>query len=255
LCSGFSQRDGTEMAKDVFCYIGTSGWHYKHWKGPFYPKDFPEKEFLPFYSNYFNSVEINNSFYKLPDKNTLKRWRQTVRDDFIFAVKASRYITHMKNLKEPQKSLSNFLSTISNLKDKLGPILFQLPPNWHVNPKRLEAFLAALPDGQCYAFEFRDKTWFNQDVYNLLSEYNAAFCIYDLKGKRSPETITADFVYIRLHGPSDVAYQGSYSKWQLNRWVKKFRAWMNEGKDVYCFFDNDQRGFAAKNALTLQHII
>jgi len=243
------------MAKDVSCHIGTSGWHYKHWKGPFYPESFSEKEFLSFYSNHFNAVEINNSFYKLPDKRILKQWRQTVRDDFIFTVKASRYITHMKKLKEPQKSISNFFNTIGNLNNKLGPILFQLPPNWRINSKRLEAFMAELPERQRYVFEFRDRTWFDNSVYDLLLEYNAAFCIYDLKGKMSPEIVTADFVYIRLHGPDKTAYQGSYSKRQLTTWANKFNNWAKEGKEVYCFFDNDQKGYAAKNALTLKNIL
>jgi uncharacterized protein YecE (DUF72 family) len=243
------------MPENLSCHIGTSGWYYQHWRGPFYPKDFPEKEFLAFYSNHFNSVEINNSFYKLPDKKTLKQWRHTVRDDFIFAVKASRYMTHMKKLKEPRKGLSNFLNTIGNLDDKLGPVLFQLPPNWHRNTKRLEAFLAELPSKHRYAFEFRNRTWFDESVYKLLLEYNAAFCLYDLEGKTSPEIVTAEFVYIRLHGPSDAAYQGSYSNRQLTIWAGKFHKWLEENRKIYCFFDNDQRGYAAKNALTLQHIV
>jgi uncharacterized protein YecE (DUF72 family) len=243
------------MAKDVSCHIGTSGWHYKHWKGPFYPEGFPEKDFLSYYSNHFNAVEINNSFYRLPDKKTLKQWHRTVKDDFIFTVKASRYITHMKKLKEPQKSLSNFLNTISSLNDKLGPILFQLPPNWHMDLKRIEAFIAEFPDKHRYAFELRDRTWFDESLYKLLSEYNVAFCIYDLKGKMSPEIITADIVYIRLHGPNEIAYQGSYPKRQLTAWANKFNNWVKEGKEVYCFFDNDQKGYAAKNALTLLQIV
>lgn len=243
------------MKGSELVHIGTSGWHYKHWKGPFYPDDFPEKEFLSFYSDCFNTVEINNSFYKLPNKTTLKQWRRTVGDDFIFSVKASRYITHMKKLKDPQEGLPNFLSVIHSLGNKLGPILFQLPPNWRINIKRLEAFLAKLPDGHCYTFEFRDKSWFDEKIYELLSDYKVAFCIYELSGQISPEMVTSDFVYIRLHGPKAAAYRGSYSKRQLNMWADKFRRWLKEGKEIYCFFDNDQKGFAAKNALALQHII
>jgi uncharacterized protein YecE (DUF72 family) len=243
------------MAKSISCMVGTSGWHYKHWKGPFYPKDMPDDELLSFYSNRFNTVEINNSFYQLPSKNTMKQWCQTVSDDFIFAVKASRYITHMKKLKDPEKSLSNFLDTIDIMDDKIGPLLFQLPPRWRMNAERFETFLDNLPVKIPCTFEFRDKSWFDEKIYGLLSEYNAAFCIYDLKGEMSPEIVTADFVYIRLHGPGENAYEGSYSKRKLNTWAGKFQKWMKKGKRIYCFFDNDQNGFAAKNALTLRQII
>jgi len=236
-------------------YIGTSGWHYKHWKGPFYPDDLSEKDFLSFYSNYFDTVEINNSFYRLPEKRTCKQWHKAVKDDFIFSVKASRYITHIKKLNYPEHSLPLFLSTIYTLRKKLGPVLFQLPPSWRLNIKRLEDFLAQLPPKKRYTFEFRNETWFDDSVYNLLSKYNVAFCLWDLKGKMSPEIVTADFVYIRLHGPTENAYEGSYSKMHLNKWARKFRKWVSQGKDIYCYFDNDQSGFAAKNALALKQII
>jgi uncharacterized protein YecE (DUF72 family) len=160
----------------------------------------------------------------------------------------------MKKLKEPQKNLSNFLNAIHNLNDKLGSILFQLPPNWHMDVKRLKTFLTELPSEHRYVLEFRDSTWFDESVYKLLSVYNVAFCIYDLEGKISPEVITSDFVYIRLHGPDKNAYQGSYSKRQLTTWANKFNNWAKEGKEIYCFFDNDQKGYAAKNALTLRNI-
>lgn len=129
------------MTESLSCHIGTSGWHYKHWKGPFYPKNLPAKDFLNYYANHFQTVEINNSFYKLPEKKTLKQWQEIVGDGFIFAVKASRYITHMKKQKDPKKSLSNFLNTVKVLANNLGPILFQLPPRWHINTKRLNSFL------------------------------------------------------------------------------------------------------------------
>jgi uncharacterized protein YecE (DUF72 family) len=243
------------MSKKSSCLIGTSGWHYEHWKGPFYPEDMPEKGFLSFYSERFDVAEINNSFYQLPDKGTFQQWRQTVGKGFVFAVKASRYITHMKKLKDLEKSLSNFMDSVDSLDGRLGPILFQLPPRWHMNPERLESFLDKLPDRRRYTFEFRDKSWFDERVYDLLSAHNAAFCIYDLEGQMSPEIVTADFIYIRLHGPDKNAYEGSYSKRKLNSFAKKFNKWTREGKDVFCFFDNDQKGFAAENALTLQQIV
>ena len=241
--------------KNASCHIGTSGWHYEHWKGPFYPEDFSEKDFLSFYSNNFKTVEINNSFYHLPRKETFQQWHDTVQDDFIFAVKASRYITHMKKLKEPKESLSKFLSAIEGLKDKLGIVLFQLPPYWHKNEERLDSFLSKLPKKLKCAWEFRDKSWFDENIYELLSKHNAAFCIYELSGEMSPEIITSDYIYIRLHGPDNQKYQGNYTKYQLNSWADKFHEWTNEGKEIYCYFDNDQNGYAAKNASALRQIL
>jgi uncharacterized protein YecE (DUF72 family) len=241
--------------KDASCHIGTSGWHYEHWKGPFYPGDFSEKDFLSFYSNLFSTVEINNSFYHLPSRETFEQWRDTVDSDFLFAVKASRYITHMKKLKDPEESLAKFLSAIEGLKNKLGIVLFQLPPYWHKNEERLDSLLSELPKKLKSAWEFRDKSWFDENVYKLLSKYNAAFCIYDIAGEMSPEIVTADYIYVRLHGPDNQKYQGNYSKYQLNSWAEKFHKWTKEGKETYCYFDNDQNGYAAKNAMTLQRIV
>jgi len=235
-------------------HIGTSGWHYKHWAGPFYPGEMNEKEFLDYYAERFHTVEINNSFYNLPETKTLRQWRDTVPKKFIFSVKASRYITHMKKLKDPKKSLSTLLKRLKSLGDKMGPILFQLPPKWNINVERLRSFLDTLPEKNRYAFEFRDKSWFEQEVYEALTEYNAGFCIYELAGTVSPLEVTADFIYIRLHGPGD-AYEGSYRKKTLRDWAGNISKWKRDGKTVYCYFDNDQAGYATKNSLALQEII
>lgn len=242
-------------AKTVSCYIGTSGWYYNDWIGPFYPEGYFYKDFLSYYSDSFNTVEVNNSFYKLPTNNALKKWKDIVNKNFVFSVKASRYITHMKKLKDTQKSLSDFLSAIRILNGNLGPLLFQLPPGWHKNLERLEDFVKALPRNYKYAFEFRDITWFDERVYKILREHNAGFCIYELAGNKSPEIITSDFVYIRLHGPGNEKYKGNYSTQQLNTWAVKLRRWANEDKEMYCYFDNDQKGYAAKNALALKKIM
>jgi uncharacterized protein YecE (DUF72 family) len=242
------------ISKNASFHIGTSGWHYKHWKGPFYPEDFAAKDFLRFYADSFDTVEINNSFYHLPEKSTFTQWRKTVDRNFIFAVKASRYITHMKKLKNPEEGLSNFYAAANKLKDKFGPVLFQLPPYWHINAERLEAFMAQLPQQQC-AFEFRDESWFDEKIYNLLSKFNCAFCIYDLAGRLSPEIVTADYIYIRLHGPDPERYHGNYPRRTLNAWAKKFNKWAGQGKEIYCYFDNDQEGCAVKNALTLRELV
>ena len=235
-------------------HIGTSGWHYDHWKGPFYPQDCAQKDFLAFYVNRFQTAEINNSFYQLPKSKTLASWRDQAPADFIFSVKASRYITHMKKLKDGDKTVPPLLNTVALMEDKLGPILFQLPPKWRCNPSRLKAFLSGLPKGFRYTFEFRDPTWFDPAVYELLTEHHAAFCIYELAGRLSPKKITADFIYVRLHGPEG-PYQGQYSKSVLSGWAGAFSQWAEQGKEIFCYFDNDEAGYAARDALTLKEML
>ena len=176
-------------------------------------------------------------------------------DDFTFAVKASRYITHMKKLKDPQQSLERFLHAITFLEDKLGPILFQLPPMWKLDFERLKSFIEALPPYYRYTFEFRHPDWYNERVYALLQEHNMAFCNYELARHMSPIQVTADFVYVRLHGPEEGKYQGSYSEESLRWWAQQVRNWKAMGKDVYIYFDNDQLGYAGFNARTLNEML
>ncbi len=232
--------------------IGTSGWYYKHWKGPFYPLKIRDSEMLPFYFKHFDTVEINNSFYRLPEKNTVKAWHRHTPDGFLFAVKGSRFITHMKKLSNPAESVKYFFEAVKPLGRKLGPIIFQLPPRWKRNIKRLEVFLNELPKELRYSFEFRDKSWLCSEVYTLLAKHNAALCIYDLKGFESPLEITADFTYIRLHGPSKSAYQGCYDKNSLHKWAGRIKTWKDRLAAVYIYFDNDQMGYATHNAMRLK---
>ncbi len=235
-------------------HIGTSGWHYRHWSGPFYPPELNARGFLPYYAERFDTVEINNTFYQLPSHETFVQWREAVPDGFLFAVKANRYITHMKKLKEPQKPVDRFLTAVRELQHKLGPILFQLPPNWRANVERLRAFLDALPTGYTYAFEFRDPSWFEGRVYGLLREYGAAFCIHDLAGQGSPEVITTDTIFVRMHGPTG-PYQGSYTAEKLAYQARALSAWAAQGSQVYCYFNNDVQGYAPQNALQLREMI
>ncbi|MFO7593577.1 MAG: DUF72 domain-containing protein [Pseudomonadota bacterium] len=230
--------------------IGTSGWSYSHWKGPFYPADIRNDDMLGFYCEHFRTVEINNSFYHLPHADTLRHWYEETPGDFVFSVKASRYITHMKKLKDPKQSLHGLLERIPVLGEKLGPILFQLPPRWHCNQERLARFLDGLSNEFRYTFEFRDPSWLEPEIYELLSRHNAAFCIYELDGFISPREVTADFVYIRLHGPGG-PYQGDYDNRTLAGWAGAFHAWREQGKEIYCYFDNDEAGNAARNAEAL----
>lgn len=235
-------------------HIGTSGWHYDHWKGPFYPENLPQSKMLSYYALHFKAVEINNSFYRLPKKETFAEWRDTVSKSFIFALKGSRYITHMKKLKDPSETVPRLLEAAAGLGTKLGPLLFQLPPRWRLNPGRLREFLKSLPGKLRYAFEFRDPSWFDDRTYQALNEVGAAFCIYELAGRLSPKEVTADFVYIRLHGPGQ-AYQGQYDTNTLAGWAGAICAWLKQGKEIFCFFDNDQAGYAIQDALRLQKMI
>ncbi|MDD5448816.1 MAG: DUF72 domain-containing protein [Actinomycetota bacterium] len=243
------------MSKPKF-YIGTSGFHYLHWVGPFYPPCAKPDEFLSHYASFFDTLEINNSFYRLPEEKTLVEWREKVSPDFVFSVKASRYITHMKKLKEVGEPLGNFIRRVGTLGEKLGPILFQLPPRWKVDVERLESFLEELPRGRGrgYAFEFRDTSWFHPGVYQALERFGCSFCIYELSGVRSPNVLTADFAYVRLHGPGG-AYEGKYTKKALSGWAEIFSGWVEEGRDVYCYFDNDQFGYAVENAIELKSML
>lgn len=174
--------------------------------------------------------------------------------DFLFSVKASRYITHNKKLKTDDDSLSLFLERAQKLKEKMGPILFQLPPGWKVNAERLAEFLSKLPKKNRYVFELRNETWFDQSIYHLLRDYNCAFCIYDFNRILTPLIITADFFYLRLHGPGE-KYRGSYTNKRLKLWSKTISGWQKQGLDVYVYFDNDEAGYAVFNALTLKGLL
>ena len=236
-------------------FIGTSGWSYKHWVGKFYPEKSNSEEQFKFYTKHFDTVEINNSFYRLPPRSVFETWYEHSPKRFFFVIKASRFITHMRKLTQPQEPIARLFNSIDALKEKLGPILFQLPPKWKVNATRLREFLEALPKGHRYVFEFRNETWYTEEIYQLLSDFNAAFCIYELAGHMSPMTITADFVYLRLHGPTEYKYQGSYSHAVLKKWAKQCIQWQTEKRDIYVYFDNDQEAYAAFNALTLKQLV
>lgn len=213
----------------------------------------PAAQELAFYARHFGSVEINSTFYRLPERHTLAKWRDSVPHDFVFAVKASRYLTHMKKLAAPAAAVCRFFRRIEVLGGKLGPVLFQLPPRWRCDAPRLTAFLDTLPGGLRYAFEFRDRSWLTDAVYDALARRNAALCIYDLAGFQSPKHVTADFAYVRLHGPAE-AYCGCYSPRALAAWARTFRRWAADGLAVCCYFDNDEAGYAARNALQLARL-
>jgi len=206
--------------------IGTSGWHYDHWVGPLYPAGTRSRDFLGFYAERFAAAEINNTFYSLPKPATLEGWRDATPAGFVFTAKASRYLTHMKKLNDAGDGLARFLDTVAALDPKLGPLLFQLPPRWKVNVARLEAFLAAMPKDRPAAFEFRDPSWWIDDVYAALERHGAAFCPFDLAG--------------------DAALAG---------WARRLGQWRDEGRDVWLFFDNDAESHAVQDAMRLRRMV
>lgn len=231
--------------------IGTSGWHYAHWRGVFYPDSLPVRQWLPYYAARFSCVEINNSFYRRPSPRMTAEWHTHGPEGFSFAIKAWRVITHGKKLMDCAAAVASFFEPLAELGEKRGPLLFQLPPRWRRNPRRLDDFLKMLPNGWRYAFEFRDPDWHHPDTYAVLESHNAALCVYDIAGWHSPLLATSDFVYVRLHAP-DPHRHGDYPASSLRIWADRIESWTRGGRDVYVFFNNDQCGYAVKNALSLK---
>ena len=231
--------------------IGTSGWHYNHWSGLFYPPKLPKSKWFEHYAKDFDTVEINNTFYQLPKEQTFKNWHKQAPENFLYTVKANRYITHIKRLKDPQESLERFFEGVRLLKGNLGPVLYQLPPNFHKDLDRLKAFLHVLPEDRIAVFEFRHESWFSEDTFKLLSEFNVGFCIHDMPGMKVPRVVTADIIYIRFHGPTG-KYQGNYSKAALQSWAKWLKEHIKEAQSIYAYFNNDIHAYAINNAKTLK---
>jgi uncharacterized protein YecE (DUF72 family) len=238
------------IVADVF--IGTSGWHYGSWRGPFFPKDLPLKQQLKYYATRFQTTELNSVFYRTPTDLAVKRWRKQTGKNFVFAWKASKFITHWKRLSDScVTSLALLESRLKLLEEQAGPILFQLPPNFHANPKRLLSFLKLLPQRRRYSFEFRHPSWYTSEIFALLSNFNVALCISDHGDAPSPWKRTADFVYIRGHGPTG-RYKDHYSPATLAAWRKRILSWKKQGRDVYVYFDNDQKSAAPVDAMRLR---
>jgi uncharacterized protein YecE (DUF72 family) len=235
-------------------HIGCSGWHYKHWKGPFYPEKLPASKMLDYYAQHFDTVELNTTFYRLPPENGVDQWRESTPPGFTFAAKGSRFITHMKKFSDPALAIERYFERVDRLGSKLGPIVFQTPPWWEANLERLDAFCDALPRRHRYAFELRNPTWHTADCYRILKRHNAAFCVFEIAGFHSPIELTADWTYVRLHGPGG-AYQGSYPDETLRTWAERLRSWSADLRAAYVYFDNDQAGYAVGNALELKRMV
>lgn len=236
------------MRRKIF--IGTSGWSYGHWEGIFYPEDLKQNEKLVYYAQYFDTVEINSSFYHLHRPATYANWYKKTPKDFLFAVKGSRFISHVKKMNQPQEPLKNFFDSIKPLKEKQGPILWQFPPNFKLNLERLKNFIKFLNKKYKYTFEFRHESWFCQEVYNLFKKHNISLCLASTPSYPYEEVITANFVYCRLHGSKSL-YASKYTPSELKEWAKKIKKWK---KTCYIYFDNDAQGYAVENALELKKL-
>jgi len=239
--------------------IGCSGWNYKSWKGRFYPATLKTGEWLKYYATRFDTVEINNTFYRLPEGSTFVAWRKQTPDDFLIAVKASRFLTHLKRLRDPEEPTHRLFSRVNRLGPRLGPVLYQLPGNFHIDLERLEQFLKQLPQrlpgrhpiGLRHVFESRDPSWYVPATFELLDRYKIALCLHDKKGSEISDRSVGPFVYIRFHGTSG-HYTGSYSPRSLEMWAERLVEWWSSGCDVFAYFNNDPEAVATANAASLR---
>ncbi len=235
--------------------IGCSGFLYDHWKGAFYPEDLARNQWLAYYCKHFSTVELNVTFYGLPERETFAKWHMTTPEDFLFALKGSRFITHVKKLKDCAEPIEAFFSRASLLKEKLSVILWQLPPSFSFDLERFREFLELLnPFCMRNAFEFRNKTWINKKVFTLLEKQNAALCMADHPDFLKDLPSTADFLYIRRHG-AEGNHAASYGTEFLKEDAKVIRTHLKKKEDVYIYFNNDAMGYAPKNALELIQIL
>jgi uncharacterized protein YecE (DUF72 family) len=232
-------------------FIGTSGWHYDDWRGRFYPEKLPRAKWLDFYAQHFPTLELNNTFYHLPTEKALNNWYDSSPPGFIFSVKVSRYITHIKRLKDCKEEIDKFMSKVAILKEKLGPLLYQLPPGLHRDDDKLADFLAILPRGHKHVIEFRHASWFAEDIYTILRRYRVGFCVFNMPKLTSPLIATTDFAYVRFHG-GDSLYSSNYSDGDMASWAEKIAGLAANLESVYVYFNNDVAGYALQNAATIR---
>ena len=232
--------------------IGTSGWNYKHWKEIFYPANVAQRKWLEFYCTRFDTVELNATFYRLPKVETFQSWKKRTPQGFLWAVKANKFITHTKRLKDCEEPIERFYSSVKGLDKKLGPILFQLPPSLQFDESLFEDFCSLLSNSYKHVLEVRHASWIDDKAFQIMAKNQIAFCISDTAG-RYPyhEQITADFTYVRLHG-SKKLYASKYATEELETWAKKLLDW---GVDAYVYIDNDFGGNAVENAMELKGLL
>lgn len=246
-----SQEGGARPNPGPEPRLGTSGWHYASWSGPFYPPELKGRGLLAFYAGRFSATEINNSFYRLPSEAAVANWREATPEVFVFAWKAPRIVTHYKRLRNVEADLPFIFARMDGLGDKFGPVLFQLPPRFAADRERLAAFLALLPRQRRHTFEFRHPSWFEAPILNLLRDHDVALCIGDHAAAPAPWEVTASLVYVRGHGPTG-RYFGNYSDDTLRLWGERIAGWRARGLAVHCYFDNDVKSAAPADAQKLQ---
>lgn len=234
--------------------IGCSGWNYKHWRELFYPKGVPVKRWYEHYAATFDTVEINNSFYRLPSADTFAKWRDQAPEGFCYAVKANRFITQAKKLKDCAEPLERMMGPVRHLGNRLGPILYQLPPRFRVNLERLEEFISLLPTDLTHVFEFREISWLTQDVLALLDREGVSFCAHDMPDSATPRWATGPIAYVRFHG-GEGKYWGRYSDEGLLSWTDWIVEQSRLGRSVWCYFNNDIHAHAIHDALTLRAMV
>ena len=235
-------------------YIGTSGFTYHHWIKEFYPDEIKHRNWLEYYAKHFDTVEINSSFYHLTDEKTFQSWYERTPPNFVFTIKGSRYITHTKRLLVAQESVDLFMQRASKLKSKLKVVLWQLPPSFRSDSKRLDNFLKLFKNYDYQvAFEFRHESWFNAEIYEVLKQHNAALVLSNSPDFPEKMVQTADFSYIRFHGGKDL-YSSYYSSEEMNEWAKRIKK-LSDARDVFAYFNNDANAFAVKNALEIKNLL
>ena len=241
------------MSSDPSIRIGCSGWQYAHWRGLFYPAELAQSKWLDYYAARFNTVEINNTFYRLPEAPTFAAWARRAPPGFVYAVKASRYLTHMKKLRDPREPIARFFTRARRLGATFGPVLYQLPPRWPVNVERLGEFVRRLPRTRQHAIEFRDPSWYCDAVFAILERHRVALCLHDMAGSASGMLAIGPFVYARFHGVQK--YAGSYSDRTLDAWAEWVASQRRAGRAVYAYFNNDVGGHAPHDAVRLRRLI
>ncbi len=233
--------------------VGTSGWTYRDWKGRFYPATLPQREWLAYYAQRFPTVELNVTTYRLPKENDLQRWA-AVPPGFDYTIKLSRLITHRKRPGEPRHFVENYFARIGPLMPRVANVLAQFPPTWSRDDDALANFLTAIPAGPRYVIEFRHPSWYDESVYERLRARGLSLCLHDMAGSIAPHVLTGPVLYVRLHGPTR-AYAGSYRRARLEQWAQTIRALAPQVEAVYVYFNNDERAFAPRNALTLRELL
>jgi len=231
--------------------VGCSGWQYKHWRGDFYPADLPLSQWFDYYARRFDTVEINNTFYRLPERATFAAWRRRAPAHFIFSVKASRFLTHMKKLKDPEEPLHRLFTRMRALGTHLGPVLYQLPPGWKPDVERFALFLAALPHDAQHVVEFRERSWYAPEIRALMERRHVSMCLHDMPGSATERGRVGPIVYVRFHGATS-KYGGGYPAERLRGWAEWLNAQRDAGSDVYAYFNNDVGGHAPRDAVALR---